>query len=184
MPVTQQNIELTATLKSHKYQRRCFLNATHILHDIQLDWNAQCKDMATSCATSCEGQRKDVVRCCLNFGFEGGDSSSLKITGGLGARPQTKLTISCADRQFPAKRVPSCKSRDSRKSLKKQNRWIADFAFGLDHGFKSVALKHNVFMKYSASNLLLWASTVSKLFEHFLLGSFKVAFTSNDYQDN
>ena len=37
MLVTQQNIELTATLKLHKHQRNCFLNATHILHNIQLE---------------------------------------------------------------------------------------------------------------------------------------------------
>lgn len=53
---------------------------------------------------------------------------------------------------------------------------MADLAFCLGRDCNAVALKHNTFMKYSASNLLLWASTISKLFERFLLGDFFVVF--------
>lgn len=46
---------------------------------------------------------------------------------------------------------------------------MADFAFCLGRDCNAVALKHNTFMKYSASNLLLWVPIVSELFEYFLL---------------
>jgi hypothetical protein len=78
MLVTQQNIELTTALKLHKYQLNCFSNVTHILHDVQLERNYQCKDVSTPRVTSCEGQRKDVIRSSLNFDFEGGTHLSSK----------------------------------------------------------------------------------------------------------
>ena len=71
MFATQQNIALPVASKSHEYKLTCFLNATHILHDVQLERNSKCKDISTSRVTSCEGQRKDVIRSSLNFGFEG-----------------------------------------------------------------------------------------------------------------
>lgn len=155
MIVTQRNIELTAALMLHKYQLRCFLNATHILHDVQLEWNFKCKNISTPRVTSCEGQWKDVVRSCLNFGFQGA-IHPLKNNRGLGACPQTKLTISVAEiLSIHRKWTSTCKSRDSRKSSKKQNQRIGDFAFGLGCDCKAVALKHNDFMKHGASNLLL-----------------------------
>ena len=78
MLVKQQNIELTASLKLYKYQLICFSNATHILHGVQLERNSKCKDVSTPRVTSCEGQRKDVVRSCLNLGFEGANHSTSK----------------------------------------------------------------------------------------------------------
>ncbi|MCT3191049.1 hypothetical protein EFO83_03110 [Lacticaseibacillus rhamnosus] len=51
------------------------------------------------------------------------DSPLFKITGKLGACPQTKLTISAAEiGSIHRKCTYTCKSRDSRKSSKKQNR--------------------------------------------------------------
>ena len=92
----------------------------------------------------------------MNFSFEGATHSPFKITGGIGGVPQTKLTSSAAEiGSIHRKCTYTCKSRDSRKSSKKQNRRMADFAFCLGRDCKSVALKYNVFMKYGASNFLL-----------------------------
>ena len=78
MLVTQQKVALTVSSKLHEYKLTCFLNATHILHDVQLERNSKCKDISTSRVTSCEGQRKDVIRSSLNFDFEGGTHLSSK----------------------------------------------------------------------------------------------------------
>ena len=112
--------------------------------------------MSTPCVTSCEAQRKDVVRCCLNFGFEGGDLSPLQNNRGIGGVPPKKLTISSAEiLSIRRKCTYTCKSRDSRKSSKKQNRWMADFAFWLGCDCKTLVLKYNIFTKCGASNFLL-----------------------------
>jgi hypothetical protein len=73
----------------------------------------------------------------------------------LGACPQTKLTISAAEiGSIHRKCIYTCKSRDSRKTSKKQNQQFADFAFCLGRDCKAVTLKHNDLMKHGASNFL------------------------------
>ena len=109
--------------------------------------------------TTCNIMRRSAKRCrqvLFEFWFWRATHSSFKITGGLGARPQTKLTISAAEiLSIHRKCTYTFKSRDSRKSSKKQNRWMADFAFCLGRDCKAVALKYNDFMKHGASNLFL-----------------------------
>ena len=109
--------------------------------------------------TTCNIMRRSAKRCrqkLFEFWFWRGDSPSFKITGGLGACPQKKLTISSAEiLSIRRKCTYTCKSRDSKKSSKKQNRRMVDFAFCLECDCKTVALKHNDFMKHGASNLLL-----------------------------
>ena len=126
--------------------------------------------------TACNIMQKPAKRChqvLFEFWLWRSDSPLFKITGKLGACPQTKLTISAAEiGSIHRKCTYTCKSRDSRKSSKKQNRRMVDLAFCLGRDCKAVALKHNDFMKHGARNLLLWAPIVSELFEHFLLGSF------------
>ena len=41
MLVTQQKVELTVSSKLHEYELTCFLNATHMLHDVQLERNSK-----------------------------------------------------------------------------------------------------------------------------------------------
>jgi hypothetical protein len=73
----------------------------------------------------------------FEFWFWRGDSAPFKITGGLGACPQTKLTISVAEiRSISRKCIYTCKSRDSRKSSKKQNQEFTDFVFVKGLNFK------------------------------------------------
>ena len=127
--------------------------------------------------TMCNIMQRSLKRCrqvLFEFWLWRGDSPLFKITGGLGGCPQTKLTISAAEiLSIHRKWTSTCESRDSRKSSKKQNRWMVDLAFCLGRDCKIVALKHNDFIKHGASNLLLWVPIVSELFEHVLLGSFE-----------
>jgi hypothetical protein len=105
----------------------------------------------------------------LNFDFEGG-LTFLQNNRGIGGVPQTKLTISADEiLSISRKWTSTCKSRDSRKSSKKKNWRIADFAFGLGCDCKAVALKHNDFMKHGANNLLLGAKLVTTSF--FIFGA-------------
>uniref|UniRef100_UPI00351F77D0 hypothetical protein n=1 Tax=Lacticaseibacillus paracasei TaxID=1597 RepID=UPI00351F77D0 len=60
-----------------------------------------------------------------------GVADPFKITGDWGRAPKTKLTISEADNEsIYRKWTSTCKSRDSRKTSKKQNLEIRDNAFG------------------------------------------------------
>ena len=108
--------------------------------------------------TACNIMQKPAKRChqvLFEFWLWRSDSPLFKITGKLGACPQTKLTISAAEiGSIHRKCTYTCKSRDSRKSSKKQNRRIADLAFYLGRDCNVVVLKHNDFMKHGASNLL------------------------------
>ena len=107
----------------------------------------------------CNIRRGSAKRCrqgLFEFWLRRADSPPFKITRGLGAFPQTKLTISVAEiRSIHRKWTSTCKSRDSRKSSKKQNQRIADLAFCLGRDCKTMTLKHNNCMKCGASNLLL-----------------------------
>ncbi|RDG23123.1 hypothetical protein DQM17_09355 [Lacticaseibacillus paracasei] len=56
-----------------------------------------------------------------------GVADSFKITGDWGRAPKTKLTISEADNEsIYRKCIYTCKSRDSRKTSKKQNLEFTD----------------------------------------------------------
>ena len=124
--------------------------------------------------TACNIMQKPAKRChqvLFEFWLWRSDSPLFKITGKLGACPQTKLTISAAEiLSIHRKCTYTCKSRDSRKSSKKQNQPFTDFAFCLGRDCKAVTLKYNGFVKRRASHLLLWTPIILELFEHFLLG--------------
>ncbi|QKK94450.1 hypothetical protein FBD73_15585 (plasmid) [Lacticaseibacillus paracasei] len=62
-----------------------------------------------------------------------------KITGDWGRAPKTKLTISGADiGSIYRKWTSTCKSRDSRKTSKKQNLEFKDLAFYFASDFKNM----------------------------------------------
>lgn len=82
---------INCSFKLQKYQLRCSLNETHILHDVKLELNSQRKNMPTPRVTSCKDQRKDVVRSCLNFGFEGVTHPPLQNNKGIGGTPPNKI---------------------------------------------------------------------------------------------
>ena len=71
--------------------------------------------------TTCNTMRRSAKRCrqvLFEFWLWRGDSPPFKITGGLGACPQTKLNLSAAEiLSIHRKCTYTCKSRDSGKAF-------------------------------------------------------------------
>lgn len=118
--------------------------------------------------TACNIMQKPAKRChqvLFEFWLWRSDSPLFKITGKLGACPQTKLTISAAEiGSIHRKCTYTCKSRDSRKSSKKQNLSFTDFAFYLRFIVGTRSLKNNAF---PMETLITF-----ELFKHIFLSTF------------